>query len=170
MVVILTAHVEMEFVGIGFDPSSLKQHRNILLAKLQHIDSEANEVIRKHRNSIHSSVFVMQNVLLTSPQQVSSVLVNELKLLSPATPSTGSKILKSLNHPFPQLVLRHRKISKYLSNWIDSSNFDAFAVKDDHQCMLNHFLVNFSPLFINSTSYPHKLGADGNRNWSRFVS
>ena len=98
----------MEFEGIGFHPESLKQYRIRLQSRLGDLERKANEILGEHRAKHTGSSRVLSNVMLSSPQQVSQVLVNELGLLSPSYTSTKSRVLKEIDHPFAKIVLQHR--------------------------------------------------------------
>ena len=117
----------MEEAGIGFSPTQLIRQRRAMERKLLELEEEATKVVG-------------HPVLLTSPQQLCSVLFEELQLpppkngLSASTAansvskfkgahqqySTNEEVLTSLidQHPLPAIVLEHRHVSKMLSGFV----------------------------------------------------
>jgi len=108
---------KMEFVGIGFDRSFLRQYRQKLLDRMTELEQIAMQLVG-------------HPILLTSPKQIATVLYEELKLKSPTTRmttkkghlSTSESTLKSLRsqHALVSVILEHRQIQKHMSMWIDA--------------------------------------------------
>ena len=117
----------MEEEGVGFSPTQLIKERRAMERKLIELEEEATKVVG-------------HPVLLTSPQQLCSVLFEELQLpppkngLSASTAgnstskfkgsnqqySTNEEVLSALVdlHPLPAIVLEHRHISKMLGGFV----------------------------------------------------
>lgn len=117
----------MEEEGVGFSPTQLVKERQAMERKLLELEEEATKVVG-------------HPVLLSSPQQVCSVLFEELQLpppkdgLSASTAanstskfkgshqqySTNEEVLSALVdlHPLPAIVLEHRHISKMLGGFV----------------------------------------------------
>eukprot|EP01130_Rhizamoeba_saxonica_P002431 TRINITY_DN12231_c0_g1_i1.p1 TRINITY_DN12231_c0_g1~~TRINITY_DN12231_c0_g1_i1.p1 ORF type:complete len:585 (-),score=113.90 TRINITY_DN12231_c0_g1_i1:15-1595(-) len=106
---------KMETTGIPFDFESLDQHKNI-------IETRMNEL------SIAAAVIADREVNLGSPKQVGEVIYDSLKLLTDdGKKSTNEKILKNLDHPFVDILLEHRSLKKYYTNWIVKDSLHKYA-------------------------------------------
>ena len=117
----------MEQAGIGFSPTQLIRQRRAMERKLLELEEEATKVVG------HA-------VLLTSPQQLCSVLFEELQLPPPKNGLSASTAANSVSkfkgahqqystneevlielidlHPLPSIVLEHRHVSKMLSGFV----------------------------------------------------
>jgi DNA polymerase-1 len=69
---------EMQAIGVGFDNSRLKNHRNDIDSKMQDIENEIWKLAGK-------------KFMITSPEQVSEVLFEKLKLPYPSNSGNLSK-------------------------------------------------------------------------------
>jgi len=124
----------MEWTGIGFKPEALTSHQDLIQKHLDKLEAEARQLLGPGHESLN----------LASPQQVSKVMYEELKLPTPTTSTatgasgqqgrwdskhhsesvtlhiaTGEATLKELSklHRFPAILLQHRHLSKVLNNW-----------------------------------------------------
>eukprot|EP00300_Choanocystis_sp_HF-7_P007950 c15609_g1_i3.p1 GENE.c15609_g1_i3~~c15609_g1_i3.p1 ORF type:complete len:529 (-),score=107.41 c15609_g1_i3:90-1676(-) len=120
MVVIVLAEMEVE--GIGVDNTALANYREVALAELKKLENKAAEIAGT-------------SFLLTSPSQVARILFEVLQLPVPAFLgqarsktkthiSTSEPVLKQMTsvHPLPDIILRHRHVSKLVSTYLDIAN------------------------------------------------
>eukprot|EP00698_Gefionella_okellyi_P004633 TRINITY_DN14239_c0_g1_i1.p1 TRINITY_DN14239_c0_g1~~TRINITY_DN14239_c0_g1_i1.p1 ORF type:complete len:770 (-),score=106.29 TRINITY_DN14239_c0_g1_i1:4-2313(-) len=113
-----------------------------ILARMSLVGVQFDDmVIRKNEAELHNAIVALEKVayshagrefLLTSPQQVSQVLFKDLALPVPAIESrykkrkahtsTSEAVLTALldKHPIISVLLRHRKLSKLKSTWVEA--------------------------------------------------
>eukprot|EP01127_Copromyxa_protea_P015175 TRINITY_DN4324_c0_g1_i4.p1 TRINITY_DN4324_c0_g1~~TRINITY_DN4324_c0_g1_i4.p1 ORF type:complete len:385 (+),score=71.48 TRINITY_DN4324_c0_g1_i4:1546-2700(+) len=120
---------KIEVTGIGFNPGCLKNYQDFLQNRIANIKTKAETLLGHAIN-------------LTSPAQVAKALYDELKLTPKITTKTKTttpkgkrstsiavlKLMAETGHPFPNLVLQYRKISKYLSSWIVKSSLPKYSI------------------------------------------
>jgi DNA polymerase-1 len=110
---LLPVLVHMERNGIALDTGRLKQMS-------QHI----GEQLRSLETAIYESVGHQFNI--NSPQQLSSILFQELKLAAPRRTksgySTDASVLEGLRgeHPVVPSILEYRQLAKFRSTYIDA--------------------------------------------------
>ncbi|KKS68535.1 MAG: polymerase I protein [candidate division TM6 bacterium GW2011_GWE2_42_60] len=109
---------KMELEGIDVDRTILNKLNAQVTATLKVIEAEIRDLVGMSESELN----------LNSPQQVSDLLFNKLKL----TPvkktsgktgySTDSEVLSELAliHPIPQLIIRYRELFKLKSTYIDA--------------------------------------------------
>jgi len=109
---------KMELEGIDVDRTVLDKLNTQVTATLKVIEAEIRDLVGMSESELN----------LNSPQQVSDLLFNKLKL----TPvkktsgktgySTDSEVLSELAlvHPIPQLIIRYRELFKLKSTYIDA--------------------------------------------------
>ena len=107
---LVTVLTRMERNGITLDAELLRQMSRRLGEQLLKLEAEIYNTVG-HRFNINS------------PQQLSSVLFQELKLLpSHKTKSTGASVLEELRgtHPIIEFILGYRQLSKIKSTYTDA--------------------------------------------------
>ncbi|KAL0215847.1 hypothetical protein P9112_008031 [Eukaryota sp. TZLM1-RC] len=106
--------IQMSFIGILHYPNVLRAHQQVITNRLNQIEQEAHSLVGRE-------------FLLSSPQQVSSLLFSTLKCKLPdglqcerTSTNTSDRMLKLLQdqHPVIQLILLHRELSKLNSFYI----------------------------------------------------
>jgi len=104
----------MEVTGFAFKPQYFEELAQLVSQRIHDINNEANRLLQR-------------NINLASHSQVSAALFTDLKLEVPGLrdhnkthTSTRDEVLQRLrdSHPMPNLVLRHRHLSKLLSTWL----------------------------------------------------
>ena len=107
---LVTVLTRMERNGVALDIELLRQMSRRLGEQLLKLEAEIYNTVG-HRFNVNS------------PQQLSSVLFQELKLLpSRKTKSTGASVLEELrgHHPIIEFILDYRQLSKIKSTYTDA--------------------------------------------------
>lgn len=118
---LITVLAKMELEGISVDATVLND-----LGKLYEKEIEAiSEEILQYSNEI---------INLNSPQQVATLLYDQLKLKANKKRSTAVEYLEQLKdeHPVVPLLLKHRKYAKIMSTYIEGLIPHIFADKKIH--------------------------------------
>lgn len=102
--------VEIEDRGVRIDQPGMRRVERKLHTQLKKAEAELNEIA--------------PDVNWNSPVQLKKLLFNDLKLkpveFTPkGEPSTSESVLKRLDHPVTEALLRHRKTTKLLTTYID---------------------------------------------------
>jgi len=112
---------KMERAGIALDVDILRKLSLELKNELLDLENQAHRILKDY-----NCEFSEEGINFSSPKQMAQVLYEQLKLpilkKGKTGPSTDVTVLEelALTHPFPQILLEIRELTKLLSTYIDS--------------------------------------------------
>ena len=112
---IVPAIADIELKGVLLDLEKLKDLKKVLTSRVRELERELKAFIAGTPEQAEDSLFDEPDINLRSPVQVKQILSR----LGFEVESTGTETLERINHPFPKLMVEHRRASKLLSSFVD---------------------------------------------------